>query len=447
MKYKKPPIPVLVLLILIITIGGYYGIRSFFLKNSSSIIISGTIEAAEITISPESAGKVVEVLVDEGDEVKAGDLLFRLDDSLLLMQRELAAAGLDTARAAIETAEATKNTALANYNLVLNAARSEAVGLRTQEWNSLNLPGYGLPGGYFSQDELIKAAQDEINAAKYEKDKVLSDLDLAMKAAGSAEFLETEATLLTNRMAEQTALDVLNRAKLSNDDELINAAQDIYDNARAETESAQSAYDEVKESDVARTIISARLRSALVNERYESAQDRLLKLQFGTESPKLQSAQAALIQAEKSAKQVESSLKQAEAQLNLLDFQISKLRITAPRDGVILTRNIQPGEVISLAGSALKLGILDQLTIVVYVPEDIYGTLSIGEKATLRVDSFPGQVFNTRIMTIADKAEFTPRNVQTIEGRKATVFAVKLAIEDSSGKLKPGMPADVTFEK
>jgi HlyD family secretion protein len=46
---------------------------------------------------------------------------------------------------------------------------------------------------------------------------------------------------------------------------------------------------------------------------------------------------------------------------------------------------------------------------------------------------------------IASKAEFTPRNVQTSEGRRTTVFAVRLALSDSSGSLKPGMPADVTF--
>ena len=47
---------------------------------------------------------------------------------------------------------------------------------------------------------------------------------------------------------------------------------------------------------------------------------------------------------------------------------------------------------------------------------------------------------------IADQAEFTPRNVQTDEGRRTTVFAVKLTVDDPAGKLKPGMPADVVFD-
>ena len=129
-----------------------------------------------------------------------------------------------------------------------------------------------------------------------------------------------------------------------------------------------------------------------------------------------------------------------------MDLQIEKTRILAPSAGVILTRSIEPGEMVSAAASALKLGLLDNLSITVYVPEDIYGILSIGQNATLTVDSFPGETFAASILNIADQAEFTPRNVQTVEGRKATVFAVQLKIEDSTGRLKPGMPADVTFE-
>jgi HlyD family secretion protein len=63
------------------------------------------------------------------------------------------------------------------------------------------------------------------------------------------------------------------------------------------------------------------------------------------------------------------------------------------------------------------------------------------------VDSFPGVTFNATVIHIADQAEFTPRNVQTIEGRTSTVFAIKLQVQDPSGKLKPGMPADVAFGK
>jgi len=71
----------------------------------------------------------------------------------------------------------------------------------------------------------------------------------------------------------------------------------------------------------------------------------------------------------------------------------------------------------------------------------------LNQRATVTVDSFPGQEFEARVVYIADEAEFTPRNVQTAEGRRSTVFAVRLSIADPTGLLKPGMPADVVFEE
>jgi hypothetical protein len=89
---------------------------------------------------------------------------------------------------------------------------------------------------------------------------------------------------------------------------------------------------------------------------------------------------------------------------------------------------------------------LSGITITVYVPEDRYGQISLGQTAQVSVDSFPGEAFNAEVIHIADEAEFTPRNVQTVEGRSSTVYAIKLKVTDSESKLKIGMPADVVFE-
>jgi HlyD family secretion protein len=70
--------------------------------------------------------------------------------------------------------------------------------------------------------------------------------------------------------------------------------------------------------------------------------------------------------------------------------------------------------------------------------------VSLGQTARVNIDS-SDQTFNGRVTHIADQAEFTPRNVQTPEGRRSTVFAIKLAVDNADGKLKPGMPADVAF--
>jgi multidrug efflux pump subunit AcrA (membrane-fusion protein) len=93
------------------------------------------------------------------------------------------------------------------------------------------------------------------------------------------------------------------------------------------------------------------------------------------------------------------------------------------------------------------IGRLSHLKITVYLPEDRYGEIILGQTARVTVDSFPGQEFTATVVYIADQAEFTPRNVQTAEGRRNTVFAIELSIENADGRLKPGMPADVNFEK
>ena len=154
----------------------------------------------------------------------------------------------------------------------------------------------------------------------------------------------------------------------------------------------------------------------------------------------------ALEQAKAALQQAQSAVNQAEANLALLDTQVSELTVAAPLDGTILTRNVEPGEFVQPGAVALAMADLNNITITVYVPEDRYGQLKLGQQAEVTVDSFPGETFSAEVIHIADQAEFTPRNVQTVEGRSSTVYAIKLKVTDSESKLKIGMPADVVFK-
>jgi HlyD family secretion protein len=170
-------------------------------------------------------------------------------------------------------------------------------------------------------------------------------------------------------------------------------------------------------------------------------------LQTGENSPKVVAAQAVYQQVQSAADQADLAVTQAEASLRLIDIQITRLTITSPADGTLLTSSIQPGEIVAPNAVVMTLGHLDNLTITVYVPENLYGGLSLGQSASMTVDSFPGETFSASINHIAEQAEFTPRNVQTIEGRSSMVFAIQLQVHNPNGKLKPGMPADVVFGK
>ena len=126
--------------------------------------------------------------------------------------------------------------------------------------------------------------------------------------------------------------------------------------------------------------------------------------------------------------------------------QIVRGAVISPIDGTVLERSIEPGEIAAAGSTLITLANLDSLTLTVYVPEDRYGEINLGKTYPVAVDSFPGVEFKGTVSHIADKAEFTPRNVQTTESRRSTVYAIRLDLEPAGGKLKPGMPADVTFE-
>jgi len=171
---------------------------------------------------------------------------------------------------------------------------------------------------------------------------------------------------------------------------------------------------------------------ALAEARLAAAEARLAAAKAGPSAEQLAAAQA----------QVES----AQRAEDTLELQLSKLVVAAPFEGVVLSISAELGETATTGATLLVLGRQDDKTITVYIPEDLYGQLSLGQAAEVRVDSFPGERFNATVVNIADQAEFTPRNVQTVEGRKNTVFAIKLGVEDPEERLKAGMPADVVFK-
>ena len=121
-------------------------------------------------------------------------------------------------------------------------------------------------------------------------------------------------------------------------------------------------------------------------------------------------------------------------------------KIRSPIDGVVLLRAAEPGEVVPGGGALLVVANLDEMTLTIYIPEDQYGKIYLGQEYPITVDSFPDRIFWGKVTHIADKAEFTLQNVRTVEGRKSTVYAIRLTIPNPGHDLKPGMPADVTLD-
>lgn len=140
---------------------------------------------------------------------------------------------------------------------------------------------------------------------------------------------------------------------------------------------------------------------------------------------------------------LDSQVQQAKAQLAELDTQIGYLDIPSPLAGVVLTRSVELGEQVAPGSPLFSLVDLNRLYLKVYVPEPLIGRVALGQRAEVRVDSYPDRAFAASVTKVATAAEFTPKNVETREERVKLVFAVELSLsENPGGVLKPGMPAD-----
>lgn len=193
-------------------------------------------------------------------------------------------------------------------------------------------------------------------------------------------------------------------------------------------------------------LIDARGRVAVARSRRDAARDQLDQMYTGEDSLEVEAAWAVVQQAEAGVFQAEAALDQTIAALETLGVQISKTVVYAPTSGVILARNLEVGEVVGPGSSSMVIGDLDIVELTVYIPEDRYGQVDLGQDASITVDSFPGETFDGTVIRIADGAEFTPRNVQTVDGRKSTVYAVVIQVPNAEWKLKPGMPADAVID-
>lgn len=168
---------------------------------------------------------------------------------------------------------------------------------------------------------------------------------------------------------------------------------------------------------------------ALAQVRVQRAEANLAFAQADTRSERLAVAQA----------QVDA----AQAALQVIKIQLDKLVLIAPVDGIVLSCDIEPGEVVKMGRHALTLGRLDDLTIGIYLPADYQDHISMGDDISVTLDAFPGEIFSARVTSNPGEAEFALRNVGANGDRREAVFLLELTLHDPTGVLKPGMHAQV----
>lgn len=394
---------------------------------------SGSIEATDVTVSPEIGGRVVAVLATDGDPVKQDQPVVQLDDTLLQAQLRQIEANIQALQAQQRAAQAQQHAAQANYDLLKSG----------------------------STVEQVDAAQQAVNTAAANvslAEAQLADLKSGPRAGdvAAAEAAVAQAAQQQKVMQDQYDLDVkcytFNRPDGQKDsvcpglgtrEEQLRAALNT---ANEGLTAAKAKLTQLKSGSTKDAINAAQARVDVAKAQQAMAQAQLEQVQKGARTEQLAAAQAQIDAAAAQADGAGAQIDATKAQADSLKAQIAKLTLHSPLTGTVLKRSIEPGEVVAPGAALMTLGDTGNLYITVYVPEDRYGQIKVDQPVTVKVDSFPTENFTAKVTRIADQAEFTPRNVQTAEGRATTVFAVKLAVDNANGRLKPGMPADVYFE-
>jgi len=446
----------------------------FIEEEDEGLKASGVVEAVEIAVAPQVGGRVAEVFVKEGDPVLSEDRLFQLEDTLLSSQYEGATAGFEAAQANLEAALASLDLAQASllaartaqelahiqHQAVLNLARFEEQENRTTLWSRLQPDEFETPPWYFTKLDEKAATEAEIVSAKDDLDEQLGAYAELLQDPEYADLLAAELRLAQAQAAFLVAQSMLEREMAeTGGEQLQDSVQTLFDNARAELEAAQKALDEILGDETAEEILTAKAGVTTAQERYETALDLWASTLTGDQSLQVRVAMLGLDQAQANVAQAEAAISQAEAgvtaaeklvdqaltAVKMVEIQTDELTVYAPDSGVILVRNVEPGELVLPGATAMTIGQLDELTVTVYISEDRYGQIDLGDLAIITTDSFPNEIFQAIVTRIADQAEYTPRNVGTEGDRSTIVFAVELSVDDPNYKLKPGMPVDVGF--
>jgi multidrug resistance efflux pump len=180
----------------------------------------------------------------------------------------------------------------------------------------------------------------------------------------------------------------------------------------------------------------------------QNAQHKLDELKRGYRPEEIASAEARYHQTQATLEKFEhgsrpEDIAAARAALAFDEARYRERQVAAPSAATVEVLDVRPGDLIAPNTPIATLLERDQIYVRIYIPETEIGRVRVGQKAEIRVDSFPRQTFSGSVEQINQQAEFLPRNVQTREERVHQVFGVKVRIDDSSHRVLAGMAADV----
>jgi HlyD family secretion protein len=400
---------------------------------------TGFLESETVTIAPEISGRIVALPVEEGDAVTAGQIIARLDDSLIKLQL----AGADADVAAAEARLAQLRAAVRPEDVALAEARLAQAQVAADAAESALEDAIRLRDNPQELDVQIAQAQAALNeasaharAAKHQAQA--ADIEAQMWGEITRDLAQgktvtlPDGTIITSEAPpekRQQANKQWNLASQKAWQAWQQAAQ-----ADAAARQAQIALNDLKKQRENRQEAEAQVVAAT------NARDKALA--------GVNQAQAALeaVKAGPTDEQIaaaEAAVEQARAARDATAVQLDKTIIKAPIDGVINARYFSENEVIGPGQRLASITRPDHITITIYVPASRVDSISVGDLYPLEVESAPGRQYQARVVAISDKPEFTMRQSQNVAERAAVVYAVTLRVENPDDLLRPGLPADI----
>jgi HlyD family secretion protein len=349
---------------------------------------SGRIEVTEVNVSSKVTGRVIKRYVDEGVDVKAGQLIAVLEGEELEAQLRQALATLHSAEARLLQARISLRI---EPTLVQAQIRQAEENLRSAE-------------------ERLRLLQAGSRPQEIEE--------------GRANLRQNLARLEIARLTRDRYRDLLADGAVSKQD---------LDRAESDFQAADAA------------VRATRERLGVLEEGSRIEDIRAAQAERDRAAAALEAARAnaaTLDLRQQDVRAGEAAVREAQANVRRLETQVAELKVFSPLDATVLTKAAEEGEVVPAGKPLVLLGDLDHPWIKVYVTETEVGRVKLGAPARILVDGFPQQPFRGTVSWIADEAEFTPKNIQTKEERVNLVYAVKITIDNAQRKLKAGMVAD-----
>ncbi len=163
----------------------------------------------------------------------------------------------------------------------------------------------------------------------------------------------------------------------------------------------------------------------------KSAQDKLSQYRTGNRPQDIAQAKA--------------SLEQAQAQLAQAELDLRDTTLTAPANGTLMTRAVEPGSMLNAGSTVLTLSLTRPVWVRAYIDEPNLGQMQPGRELLLYTDGRPDKPYHGKVGFVSPTAEFTPKTVETPDLRTDLVYLLRIIVTDADDALRQGMPVTVTL--